>query len=119
MSQIDEKALDEWKFSFRVFPKPGVTPIPNDPMESLLFQMTDWAETYDYGIGGGYHKIQSPSSEPGWEFGFGLCVTKDNQLIPQTKANELWKFVIACCEKNSWELTGEFREFTLEEKTFP
>lgn len=114
-----EKKLIEWAFRFNVDHIEKGRILTSKCAESLLLSMTAWAEKRDYGIGGGFHEMKSSQEKSQWEFSFGLCATRDHQLIPESKAEELWEFITEFCEKNNWKLQGEFREFTQEEKTWP
>jgi hypothetical protein len=50
-----------------------------------------------------------------WHFDFGLCATKSNQFIPDSKCDELLDIIIEWAEKNDYGIGGGYREFTEDE----
>jgi len=47
-----------------------------------------------------------------WHFDFGLYATNPNQLIPDSKCEELLDLIVEWAEKNELEVGGGYREYT-------
>lgn len=46
-----------------------------------------------------------------WHFDFGLCATKDNQMLPRSKCEELQNVIIKWAESNELGVGGGYREY--------
>jgi hypothetical protein len=52
-----------------------------------------------------------------WHFDFGLCVTRPDQSIPESKCDELFDIIIEWAENNHLGVGGGYREFKEIETT--
>ena len=104
------KKLIEWCFDFCLM-KDAQVSIERKIAENVAFTIpTNWAEKRDYGIGGGL------SDKDGvWHIRFGLCATKDDQLIPESDAKLLLEEIVKYCKSIGCSIKGGYREFTEEE----
>ena len=50
-----------------------------------------------------------------WEFRFGLCGSKEGQLIPREKCDELLDVIVSWAEANSLGIGGGYRPFEPDE----
>lgn len=104
-------ALDEWEFAFDVT---SSDPIPLRAMDDL---MTDgiiaWAEARHLGVGGSFGPVDAlpDDSSPRWRFRFGLCITRDGDLIPRELAAELNETIARLCRDSGRRFDGGFRPF--------
>ncbi len=51
-----------------------------------------------------------------WRFRFGLCATRDGQLISRSKCDELMDVIVNWAEANDLGVGGGYRGFSDEEK---
>ena len=68
-----------WDFNFSVETQ---EPITHRQLEELLIAVIQWAEANSLVIGGGFHPQGEGAVTNTWQFGFGVCATLDDQLIP-------------------------------------
>ncbi|OJW05422.1 MAG: hypothetical protein BGO49_30950 [Planctomycetales bacterium 71-10] len=104
-------ALDEWEFAFDVT---ASDPIPLRAMDDLMTErIIAWAEARRLGVGGGYgpDDARPDGSSPRWRFRFGLCITRDGDVIPREVAGELNDAIAGQCRDSGWRFDGGFRPF--------
>lgn len=109
------KSLEEWNFEFSVS---AVEPIPYEMMDHMLWhEAIPWAEKRELGIGGGFRNATRQGTNPDrlWHFGFGLCIQKDDLLIPRSQAQELFDMLVDWCQAQGFRVNGGFREYTPDE----
>ena len=54
---MNEKNIDEWKFSFGLCVTKTNETIPRSKCDELLDLIIQWAETNNLGVGGGYQEF--------------------------------------------------------------
>jgi hypothetical protein len=113
MSVERPQALDEWEFAFDVT---APEPIPFEAIDALMDAIILWAESNDLGVGGSFSPVGSPSNDSArrWRFCFGLCVSRDDDLIPREAAGDLIDVIAGRCRDAGWRLDGGFRPFEFD-----
>lgn len=102
------KQLVEWRFRFRLEPEAEVEEVPRAVAEAVIWDVaTPWAEARGLGIGGGPCALGGGS----WEVRFGLCATREGQLIPELQALALAGLMRKFCEERGGKLIGEVEDF--------
>src|SRR5947209_5932842 len=98
------KELVEWCFRFRLEPEAEEGEVPRAVAEAVIWDVaTSWAEGRSLGIGGGPSEIGGGS----WQIRFGLCATREGQLIPELQALALAGLMRKFCEERGAKLVGE------------
>ena len=102
--------LQEWCFEFSV--TSGSCEVKHRALaDELLMAAVSWAEQRDYGIGGGFDVVATPTGTVS-DYRFGLMATLDDQLIPAEDAEALFQFLQATAKELGLEMKGGWRPYS-------
>jgi len=103
----------EWLFVLRYATGATDTSL-QDAGNALISVAVQWAETHEFGIGGGYKII--PLGEHWYcEFNLGLTATRDGQMIKEIQAEYLLNLLFEYSIKRLHSLVGTYREFPVNQ----
>jgi len=106
-------ALVEWLFEFRVASRSGA-PIKRREMEEFLEAASaQWEEENDIFVGFGLDSLADEQAT--WLCRFPVCANHEEQLVPESKCQELLGLYQEHCDRRCWTLEDGFREFTEED----
>ena len=57
-------------------------------------------------------------AEEEWHFDFGLCITKENQIVPRHQCEELLDLIMEWAESKDLGVGGGYRKFSQLEQEF-
>jgi hypothetical protein len=100
-------SLIEWCVEFEI----RMNEEDNIDADEVMCAITRWAESHNYGVGGGYDHHAGGSRAA---FRFGLCATQESQLIPEADVRDL-VHMIRSKYGSSAQTTGGYRPYSNEE----